>query len=622
MSNTVEEIALSLIQSDEVPQDLKDLGPQIPYFQQYATNPPPDLSDDFQFNASLLWVLTAREHNHESLLSSYCHLANLFSQLGFLGLDLWARKQVLDRLPGDLAVSAAQCAIEHNDLELAVTLLDRCRGLTWQQMLRTMPPDESMDKLIETHPELGTPLRGYLQALHRGSMSHRAKSKRTDPRITQDEIDAHVGIAQSAAKVLAEVRLLPEYKDFMSTDPMKNMRTLAGTAPVVVLIPDEEHTHLILLRDSNSSLEHRIINGLTWKSVTVMAQNIKSIIRSGGRLARGQYEERDDTDMLRDTTDALVIEDLEEDSGVERKFLPHKRTSATTQQQLNRVLSTLWDTIGVTIKDILSLNREPNAAPKVYLYPSGPLTHLPIHAAGEYIRSESESLLNYATPSYISSFQNLSFPTSTPSRNIPPYVLAISQSKTPGYNPLPAAKVEIETIRKYVPPNQLFLAEDEAGTTMRFISGSWEHSRDHPFILHCACHAQQDPYDPLSSSFYLHDGELKLSQLLGARSKMAFLAVLSACETAAGDELRPDEALHIGAALNYLQGFKSVIATLWAMHDQDGPVLADVLYRELFSARGVTGKVDPAATLRLAVNKMRAEGVSLVRWVPFVHFGL
>ncbi|KAG8743177.1 hypothetical protein FRC10_000322 [Ceratobasidium sp. 414] len=618
MGDIVKEDALSLIRSDQVPQDLKNLEAYIPYFQQYATNPPPELSDDQQFNASLLWVLTAREHNHVSLLSAYRHLADIFDRLALLGFDLWARRQVLDRLPGDLAVSAARCAIQHEDLELAISLLDKCRGLTWRQMLRALPPTELIEELAETHPKLGIPLRGYLRALHISSINNRAKSKR-DPKDTQHEIDDHVAMAQRAAKLIAQVRLLPGYEEFMSPDPIKNLRVLAATAPVVMLVPDEKHTHLILLRSGDASLEHRTVDGLTQESAGTMARKIKSVIRGGGRLARGYYEEPLVTETLRDVSDTLLVED---GNSAERKFLSgqSQRSPARTQQQLNQVLSTLWNTIGVSIKDILSLEHSSNSAPKVYLYSSGPITQLPIHAAGEYIRPEGESLLDYLVPSYIASLQNLSFPASAPGWDTPLRVLAISQPHTPGHNPLPAAKVEIETIRKHVPPNQLFLAENEAGDKMSLISGSWLHSRDNPLVLHCACHARQNPYDPLSSSFYLHDGELKLSQLLGQRNNMPFLAVLSACETAAGDELRPDEALHIGAALNYLQGFQSVIATLWAMHDADGPVLAEALYKELFST-GRTDRADPAVMLRLAVNGMRADGVSLVRWVPFVHFG-
>ncbi|KAG8689024.1 hypothetical protein FRC08_011147, partial [Ceratobasidium sp. 394] len=496
MSDTVKEAAFSLIQSDQVPQDLKDLGAYIPYFQQYATNPPSELTDDQQFNAPILWVLAAREHNHESLLAAYCRLTDLFDRLALLGFDLWARRQVLDRLPGDLAVSAARCAIQHDDLELAISLLDKCRGLTWRQMLRTLPPAEPIEELVRTHPKPGTPLRGYLRALHISSINNRAKSKR-DPKDTQEEIDVHVSMAQLAAKLLTQVRQLPGYEEFMSPDPIKNLRILARTAPVVILIPDVKHTHLILVRGSDASLEHRIIDGLTLESADIMAKKIKGIIRSGGRLARGHYEESPMEETLRDASQALLAED--EDSA-ERKFISAnlKKSPATTQLQLNQILSTLWNTIGVAIKDILSLERSSNTAPKVYLYPSGPLTHLPIHAAGEYIRSGGESLLDYLVPSYITSLQNLSFSAPASGWDVPLRVLAISQPHTPGHNPLPAAKVEVEIIRKYVPPDQLFLAENEAGNKMSIISGSWEHSQNNPLVLHCACHAQQDPYDPLS----------------------------------------------------------------------------------------------------------------------------
>lgn len=42
----------------------------------------------------------------------------------------------------------------------------------------------------------------------------------------------------------------------------------------------------------------------------------------------------------------------------------------------------------------------------------------------------------------------------------------------------------------------------------------------------------------------------------------AFLAVLSACETAKGDSTQPDQAVHLAAAMLFT-GFSSVIATLW-----------------------------------------------------------
>ncbi|KAF8608251.1 hypothetical protein BDV93DRAFT_603102 [Ceratobasidium sp. AG-I] len=611
MSSVNKESALALIQSIASPDDIQDLESYLPYLQEYATDSQSRLPNDQQFSASLLWVLAAREHNHESLLSAYRHLISLFDHLAILGFDLWARKQVLDRLPHDLAIAAARCAIEHKDLELAITLLDKSRGLTWQQVLRTLPQEGLIDELAETQPDLGIPLRGYLRALHISNLSNRAKSKAAKE-LTRHEIDDHVAIAQYVDQLLAQVRALPGYGDFMLPDPLKSARALAELAPLVVLIPDETSTHLILIRSRSATLEHRTIDGLNSNTVQAMAQKIRRILQRGGRSARGDEEK-----IVNDEQALEYNSDDDQERGV---AVGGRRTvEETTQHQLNEILTTLWRTIGITIKDMLELKRNPVLAPKVYLYPTGSLTHLPIHAAGEHGRPHGEALLDYIAPSYVTSLQNLIFPQSPPIQS-PLRVLVISQPNTPNHNPLPAADQEVAIIRKYAPPEQLVLAERQEGNRQSLISGPWMQSRENPLVLHLACHAHQNTTDPLASGFFLHDGDMKISQLISQRNKHPFLAVLSACETAAGDEERPDETLHIGAALNCLQGFQSVIATLWAMRDEDGPKLAEVLYSDLFSTED-GGRVDPATSLRRAINLMRAEKLPFVRWVPFVHFG-
>ena len=66
------------------------------------------------------------------------------------------------------------------------------------------------------------------------------------------------------------------------------------------------------------------------------------------------------------------------------------------------------------------------------------------------------------------------------------------------------------------------------------------------------------------------------------------------------------------------------------MHDADGPRIADIFYEVLSrDSTSTTGarRIFPDATraaeaLHIAVAKLRNEGSSLTRWVPFVHFGL
>jgi CHAT domain-containing protein len=81
-------------------------------------------------------------------------------------------------------------------------------------------------------------------------------------------------------------------------------------------------------------------------------------------------------------------------------------------------------------------------------------------------------------------------------------------------------------------------------------------------ILHLACHGVQDADDPLGSGFCLRDGKLTVSALMDIRLERAFLAFLSACETAKGDRDQPDQAVHLAAAILFA-GFRSVIGTMW-----------------------------------------------------------
>jgi len=69
-----------------------------------------------------------------------------------------------------------------------------------------------------------------------------------------------------------------------------------------------------------------------------------------------------------------------------------------------------------------------------------------------------------------------------------------------------------------------------------------------------------------------------------------------------------------------------ITSFLRRIYDEDGPVVADAFYEELF--RGADGKPDvrPDITrstlaLHIAVDKLRSSGVPFHRWVPFIHMG-
>jgi CHAT domain-containing protein len=81
-------------------------------------------------------------------------------------------------------------------------------------------------------------------------------------------------------------------------------------------------------------------------------------------------------------------------------------------------------------------------------------------------------------------------------------------------------------------------------------------------IVHLACHGIQDKDEPHKSRFCLSTSDLTVSDLISLDLKSAFLAYLSACETAKGDQKYADEVVHLAASMLFA-GFQNVVATMW-----------------------------------------------------------
>jgi CHAT domain-containing protein len=202
-----------------------------------------------------------------------------------------------------------------------------------------------------------------------------------------------------------------------------------------------------------------------------------------------------------------------------------------------------------------------------------------------------------------------------------PKILVVSQPDTPEYSPLPSTSAEATDIARHFPDAVTHLASAH-GTVETVLSAMGKHD-----WVHLACHGVQDVSgDPTKSAFFLYDGQLELAQLMGTSLPRAELAVLSACQTAKGDETLPEETVHLAAGMLAV-GYRSVVATMWSIADEDGPVLADGLYAALkknLKERKAGEGLQVAYALHEAVGRLR-EAVgenNFVRWVPFVHYGL
>jgi CHAT domain-containing protein len=131
-----------------------------------------------------------------------------------------------------------------------------------------------------------------------------------------------------------------------------------------------------------------------------------------------------------------------------------------------------------------------------------------------------------------------------------------------GWSSIPKVKDEVRRVRERF---------DKGGVSATVLNDTTVHpivpdilaalTKTQMHVLHLACHGSQK-VDPLSSAFIFRDEDLTIRDLLKLEMKQAWLAFLSACQTAKGNQDQPDQAVHLAASMLFC-GFKSVIATMW-----------------------------------------------------------
>ncbi len=178
------------------------------------------------------------------------------------------------------------------------------------------------------------------------------------------------------------------------------------------------------------------------------------------------------------------------------------------------------------------------------------------------------------------------------------------------FDALPQVAYEIDSIAELIPGETLLDAEFRA-------SALEEKLENQPFnIVHVASHAAFAS-DGESSFILTHDGRISMDELAGYvglfryRETPLELLVLSACETAAGDDMA---ALGLsGVAVK--AGARSAVGTLWQVSDVAAATLVIDFY---------TGLREPgtprAAALATAQREMIAEGEFShpAYWAPFI----
>ncbi|CAE6422057.1 unnamed protein product [Rhizoctonia solani] len=700
--------------AEESPLAIKQLESALLELMHITLSPRGDLYE--KFTAACSWATNAASHPafQTHALYGYETALELISLIACFGAAPDRRRKAIQKA-GRLATEAAAIAIKENDYALAVTLLEQGRSVKWNHTLQLKSPldtltlhpkgerlarnlEEVMKKLqseeIASSTESTEQLRdlqssyrdvlteireipGSADSMRSVKWNHTLQLKSSINTLTlhpkgerlarnleeimklqSEEIASSTesteqlrGLQSRYRDVLTEIRKIPGFADFMRSRSIEALEQAARNGPVVVINVHESRCGALIVHPS-MPVQHIPLPQLSESSLIQMRDSIVSSVYEISQT-RETYREQKSPSTIR----------LEAD------------------------LKNLWYWVvepilkGLQYKPRPGNHSDSNELPRVTWCATGPLSYLPLHAAGDYDDPQMKAFtFEYVISSY----------TPTLSALIPDPLYDTSPESScdilmvnPGTDlwgvPFSGAKSELDRITYYFDAitgilgqrfaqklylNQLSASasnntnDSQARTMSQFsldMDGVSDDESDQESKLelpqkpsdvsismklegpeaslekvyeamqkydwaHFACHVVQN--NPIECGFYLGDKLLSLQRITQMPYKKRGLAFLCGCRPAQGlgDQGLPYEAIHLGSGMLAV-GYSNVITTLWPARDNDAAFVADVVYKRLLMGDKMKCH-NSAVALHEALDKLRQEpGVQLSDWIPFAHFG-
>jgi hypothetical protein len=559
-----------------------------------------------RMRASLAWGGIASDVGWpRAAADGFATAVELLPTLAWHGLSRTTREQHLSEYSG-LASHAAASAIRAGRPAQAVELLEAGRSVLWAQILNLRI---DLTDLAEQEPGLAARLdqiRAVLDSPLPDPAIGEDLTASDDPgdrqRAERERVAAHRRrLAQDYNELLSQIRGLgKEFEHFLAPTPFGQLRSAASGGPVAIVNTSPYGCHaLVLTTDGVQVIE---LDGLTIDRAADQADALVAILNRRGQRDRSYLDRERDRHAVFD------------------------------------ILEWLWDTTTEPVLTALDHTspHEPGATwPRIWWCPTGPLTMLPLHAAGHHPRHQrtdaptgDDTVLDRVVSSYTPTLTALQRARPPLASSDPPRLLAIGMPTTPNAADLPAVPDELNSVGAHYPATTRLQSpvpghpqgpppEPGAQPTIASVLAKL---RDHAWV-HLACHGTQNLTDPTESAFLLTDGPLRIADLIGqhhpGRRELAFL---SACQTATGTPRAPDEAIHLAASMQLL-GYRHVIATLWPIFDAPAPDIAADFYAALTAAAAPDADRS-AYALHHAVNAERARrSTEPLAWAPYLHIG-
>ncbi|EXG81112.1 CHAT domain-containing protein [Cryptosporangium arvum] len=528
----------------------------------------------YRFSAAIAWGLAAAEDGSWTLAADgYGEAVGLLPLLAWQGARRTDAEESLTRAAG-MVSDAASCAVAAGDPDRALEIIEAGRGVLWSHQLdsrtdlgevRAVAPELAAElaDVRAALDELGDDLVTLLPAVAGDAGRRAALSRRWD-------------------ELVARVRELPGLAGFLRAPSAEQLRqrTVGGTAAIPI-VSRWRCDALLVTPDAVKALP---LPGLTKETVT---EHIDDYLLAIQRFESGPRSPRDRTMF---------------------------------EAAISRSLEWLWDAIAEPILSAAGLGRHVDGSdwPRVWWCPTGPLSLLPIHAAGRHRDGVAGyAVLDCAISSYTPTLRildpDLRENVLADSDGTARRLLVVGMPSTPGASELPTFAVERDLLTRLMPGRTTVLEGPAA--TRSAVNSLLDGHR----WAHFTCHGTQDLAQPGRGGLVLHDGRLTVTEMRRSAAQAGEVVVLAACKTATGGLRLSDEAITLAAAFRY-HGWRHVVGTLWSVWDVSTAMVTTDMWTRLQTVN--EGSEDTAGALHHAVRALRekqAGNPSL--WALIAHYG-
>ncbi|CCO33897.1 hypothetical protein BN14_07984 [Rhizoctonia solani AG-1 IB] len=241
-----------------------------------------------KFNNAFNWARLASKHTFLRPLEAYGAAIELLPQFIWLGATTTQRYD--DLLVAEaLAVRAASVAIVSSNYTLAIEWLEHARCVVWNQSLMLRSP---LEDLHSVNKDLAARLQVVADTLHSASLESRESRALSSGSMSPEEVaQEHRSLAKEYSSLLARVRTIPGFEDFLQPTKSKELVGAARYGPIVVINCDDTHCDALIILPGQYDIKHVPLPNFTKEKAKSTRFEIEHLIRSK-RLKEGVIKRR------------------------------------------------------------------------------------------------------------------------------------------------------------------------------------------------------------------------------------------------------------------------------------------------------------------------------------------